>query len=156
MMRAIGLTPIDFLGDPRFALAGTLLAGVWLAIGFGMIYLLAALQSVDRDLYEAADVDGAGHWSAFVHVTLPGIRPVLLFLILIGTIGGFQLFELPYVLFQGAGPNYSVLTIVMYLFLTGFEGGNLGYASAIGWMLVVLIAIFSLVQIYILRRVTRA
>lgn len=152
---AIGLTPPDFLTDPRFAMAGTLLAGVWLAIGFGMIYLLAALQSVDRELYEAADVDGAGGWSAFTHVTLPGILPVLLFLILIGTVGGFQLFELPYVLFQGAGPNYSVLTIVMYLFLTGFEGGNLGYASAIGWMLVLLIAIFSIIQIFILRRVMR-
>lgn len=155
-MRGVGLSPIDFLTDPRFALAGTLLAGVWLAIGFGMIYLLAALQGVDTELYEAAEVDGAGRWSTFAHITLPGIMPVMLFLILIGTVGGFQLFELPYVLFQGAGPNYSVLTIVMYLFITGFEGGNLGYASAIGWMLVILIAIVSLIQLYILRRITRA
>jgi ABC-type sugar transport system permease subunit len=154
-MSAIGLPTIDFLSDPHFALAGTLLAGVWLATGFGMIYLLAALQGVDRDLYEAADVDGAGRWAAFAHITLPGVLPVLLFLVLMGTVGGFQLFELPYVLFQGAGPNYSVLTIVMYLFLTGFEGGNLGYASAIGWMLVFLIALFSLIQLFIIRRVMR-
>jgi ABC-type sugar transport system permease subunit len=154
-MRWFGLPAVDFLGDPRFALSGVLLAGVWLATGFGMIYLLAALQAVDQELYEAADVDGAGKWSRFIHITLPGVLPVLLFLVLVGTVGGFQLFELPYVLFQGAGPNYSVLTIVMYLFMTGFEGGNLGYASAIGWMLVVLIAIFSLGQVWILRRVVK-
>lgn len=155
-MRLFHLPTIDFLSDRRFALLGTLIAGVWLATGFGMIYLLAALQSVERELYEAADVDGAGRWSRFAHITLPGVLPILVFLLLIGTVAGFQLFELPYVLFQGPGPNYSVLTIVMYLFLTGFEGGNLGYASAIGWMLVLLIAVFSLIEVFILRRVTRS
>jgi ABC-type sugar transport system permease subunit len=154
--RAVGLTPIDFLNDPRFALLGTLIAGLWLSVGFGMVYFLAALQAVDRDLYEAAEVDGAGRWSKLLHVTLPGIRPVMFFLLLVGTVAGFQLFELPYVLFQGAGPNYTALTIVMYLFLTGFEGGNLGYASAIGWVLVAVIAGFSYVQLRVLRKVTAA
>jgi ABC-type sugar transport system permease subunit len=112
-----------------------------------MIYFLAALQSVDRELYEAAEVDGAGAWSKFWHVTLPGIRPVLTFMVLVGTIGAFQLFELPYVLFQGPGPNNRGLTIVMYLFQYGFEFGDIGYASAVGWVLVLLIFALSLAQL---------
>ena len=68
-------------------------------------------------------------------------------MILIGTIGAFQLFELPYVMFQGPGPNYGALTIVMYLYISGFEGGDLGYGAAIGWMLVVIIFIVSLIQL---------
>ena len=87
-----------------------------------MIYFLAALQAVDRELYEAAEVDGAARVVQFWHVTLPGIRPVLIFMILVGTIGAFQLFELPCVLFQqDAGPDNRGLTIVMYLFQTGFQ-----------------------------------
>lgn len=134
-----GTVQVHWLTDPRFALAAVLIANLWLSIGYGMIYFLAALQSIERDLYEAAEVDGAGAWSRFWYVTAPGIRPVMTFMILIGTIAALQLFELPYVLLQGPGPNYSGLTIVMYLFMAGFEDGNLGYGAAIGWMLVALI-----------------
>jgi ABC-type sugar transport system permease subunit len=112
-----------------------------------MIYLLAALQGVDRELYEAAQVDGAGRWARFWHVTLPAIAPVLRFLILVGVIGAFQLFELPYVLFgQSAGPAGFGITIVMYLFVTGFRVGDLGYASAVGWALVIILLAVSLPQ----------
>jgi len=131
---------INWLGDPNLVLPAMLIAGLWLSVGFGMIYFLAALQAVDHELYEAAHVDGAGRWSSFWHITLPGIRPVLVFIILVGTIGAFQLFELPWVLFnQSAGPDSRALTIVMYLFQTGFQLNDLGYASAIGWMLVIMV-----------------
>ena len=110
-----------------------------------MVYFLAALQSVDRELYEAAEVDGAGHWAQFWHVTLPGIRPVLIFLILVGTIYAYQLFELPYVLFFNVWTNYAV-TIVLYLFQMGFEAGDIGYASAVGWMLFAIILVVSILQ----------
>jgi ABC-type sugar transport system permease subunit len=120
-----------------------------------MVYFLAALQSVDRELYEAAEVDGAGKWSKFWNVTLPGIRPVLLFMILVGTIGALQLFELPYVLSaeinEGQGPNNAGLTIVMYLYNLGFSLGDIGYASAVGWGLVVLIFGVSLLQLWLTR-----
>ncbi len=96
---------INWLGNPRLAMLATLLASLWLSVGFGMIYLLAALQTVDTELYEAAAVDGAGRWSRFWHITLPSIAPVLGFLVLVGTISALQLFELPFVLFNGAGPN---------------------------------------------------
>jgi ABC-type sugar transport system permease subunit len=145
-------TPIEinWLGEPRLAMVSVLFASLWLSIGFGMIYFLAALQAVDRDLYEAAMVDGAGKWSQFWNVTLPGIRPVLVFMVVVGTIGAFQLFELPFVLFQqSAGPNNSALTIVMYLFMTGFQVRDLGLASAIGWSLVLVIFLIALVQVRI-------
>lgn len=138
---------INWLGRPGLAMVSVLLAGLWISIGFGMIYFLAALQGVDRELYEAAEVDGAGRWARFWHVTLPGIRPMLIFLILVGTIAGFQLFELPWVLFNGSGPGSRAMTIVMYLYINGFEAGDLGYAAAIGWMLVILILGVALAQV---------
>lgn len=132
---------INWMADPNLARMSVVLAGLWLSVGYAMVYFLAALQSVDQELYEAARVDGAGNWSQFWHVTLPGIKPVLLFMILVGTIHAFQLFELPFVLFQQSpGPLSSGLTIVMYMFITGWSVGDLGYASAIGWSLVFLIA----------------
>ncbi|CAN5384795.1 sugar ABC transporter permease [soil metagenome] len=138
---------INWLAEPNLALPSVLLAGLWLSIGYAMVYFLAALQAVDTELYEAAKVDGAGSWSQFWHVTLPGIRPVLIFMILVGMIGALQLFELPYVLFQQSpGPLSRALTIVMYLFMTGWSIGDLGYASAIGWALVVLIASVAIIQ----------
>jgi len=138
---------INWLGDVRLAMPAVILASLWLSIGYGMIYFLAALQAVDRELYEAAEVDGANAWSRFWNVTLPGIRPVLVFLILVGTIGSLQLFELPYLLFRPNAPPPTAVTIVMYLFQNGFESGDIGYASAIGWGLVVMILAVSLIQL---------
>ncbi|MGH7213484.1 MAG: carbohydrate ABC transporter permease [Tepidisphaeraceae bacterium] len=132
-----GVSP-DWTNDPRLAMPTVLVAALWLSVGFGMIYLLAALQSVDHQQYDAAAVDGAGAWARFWHVTLPGVRHVLVLLVLVGTIASLQLFELPYVLFQGPGPRNSALTIVMYLFLAFFSG-DLGYASAVGWVLVLML-----------------
>jgi len=140
---------VDWLTRPSLALPATLLAGLWLSIGYGMVYFLAALQAVDGDLYEAALLDGASAWAAFWNVTLPGIRPALIFLLVVGTIGGFQLFELPYVLLQGPGPSYRALTIVMYLYAAAFERGDLGYSAAIGWLLVLILMAVSAVQLKI-------
>jgi len=138
---------IGWLTRPNMVLPAVLLAALWLSIGYGMIYFLAALQAVDANLYEAAALDGAGRWASFRHVTLPGIRPVLIFLIIVGTIGGFQLFELPYILLQGPGPGYRGLTIVMYLYSTAFDRGDLGYSAAIGWLLVLLLGSVAMAQL---------
>jgi ABC-type sugar transport system permease subunit len=143
---------IDWLGQPNLAMISILIAALWLWIGFGMIYLLAGLQAIDPELYDAANMDGAGPWHRFIHITLPELRGVLGFVTVVGTISAFQLFELPYVLFrQSTGPASRGLTVVMYLFLTGFQAGDLGYAAAIGWMLVLLIFAVSLIQIRVLR-----
>ena len=143
---------LNWKTDPFLATAAIVMAGLWLSVGWGMVYLLAALQAVDPALYEAAQVDGANRWRRFRHVTLPGIRPVLAYLILVGTVGGLQLFELPYVFFQGLGPKLRGLTVVQYLVLRGFDRGDLGMASAVGWILVALISLVTLVQIKSMRR----
>ena len=146
---------INWLGDPRLVMVSVILTSVWLTTGFAMLCFLAALQSVNLDLYDAARVDGAGHWAQFWHVTLPSIRPVFFFLILAGIIQSYQLFELPYILFGGPGPGSRALTIVMYLYATGFEAGDFHYASAIGWAMVLLLALFSGILLAIYRRTER-
>jgi len=108
-------------------------------VGFNMIYFLAALQSVSQDGLEAAEIDGASPWQRFRHVIFPEIKPVAGFVVLLSIIGSLQLFELPYVLLGGAGPERRGLTIVMYLYQNGFERNDLGFASAIGWTLAILL-----------------
>jgi ABC-type sugar transport system permease subunit len=149
-----GLLPVDlpWLTDRRFAMPAVLLASWWLSIGAGMIYCLAALQAIDRALYDAASIDGAGRWRRFFHITLPGVAPVLGVLALLGAIGALQLFELPVLLFGGAGPGLGALTIVMYLFNAGFETGNAGLASAVGWVLVLLTGLVSVAAVRTARR----
>ncbi|HIG55722.1 MAG TPA: sugar ABC transporter permease [Candidatus Latescibacteria bacterium] len=136
-----------WLGNPDLVMPALILTSLWMYVGFNMIYFLAALQGVDRSLYEAAQVDGAGPFKQFLHVTLPGIRGVAVFVAVLSTIGSFQLFELPYVMLNNtAGPDNSGLTVVMYLYQNGFVAGDLGYASAIGWTLTFAVLVISLVQ----------
>lgn len=139
--------------DPEFPwlevyiMPSLILAALWLYTGFNMVYFLAALQNVPTELIEAAALDGAGSWQRFRHVTLPEIMPVATFVTLMSLLGSLQLFELPFVLLGGsAGPGNRGLTIVMYLYQTGFVTGDLGYASAIGWVLALFMGVFALGQ----------
>jgi len=132
------------------------LAALWMYTGFNMVYFLAALQNVDLELLEAAQVDGAGPWRRFWHITLPSIRPVASFIALLSIMGSFQLYELPYIIFANSnnenGPRDSGLTIVMYLMKTGFAKGNLGYACAIGWVLAILLVAFGAFERFLNRK----
>lgn len=137
-----------WLNDAKMVMPALVFTSIWMYAGFNMIYFLAALQAVDRDLYEAAQVDGASGWQQFRTVTLPGIKPVAVFVLVTATLGSFQLFELPYLLLGNtAGPNNSGLTIVMYLYNNGFLSGDLGFASAIGWTLALGMLVISLAQV---------
>lgn len=137
----------DFAWLQLYVREALIIAGLWMYVGFNMIFFLAALQNVDSELLDAAKIDGAGPWQRFLHVTAPAIRPVAGFVVLLSLIGSFQLFELPFVLLgQSAGPDYQGLTIVMYLYQSGFEVGDLGYASAIGWVLAIILIIMTAVQ----------
>lgn len=149
VLHALFGTAIDtkWLGSPELVMPALVLTSLWMYVGFNMIYFLAALQSVDKELYEAAQVDGAGRIKQFLHVTVPGIRSVAVFVTVLSTIGSFQLFELPYVMLNNtAGPDNAGLTVVMYLFQNGFVAGDLGYASAIGWTLTMGVLVISLIQ----------
>ncbi len=142
--------PLDtkWLSNPALVMPALIISSLWIYVGFNMVYFLAALQSVDRELYEAATVDGANGWHQFLAVTVPGIRPVSVFVLVTATIGSFQLFDLPYILLNNsAGPDNAGLTVVMYLYNNGFVTGDLGYASAIGWTLALGMMVISLVQL---------
>ncbi|CAM3143216.1 carbohydrate ABC transporter permease [Rariglobus hedericola] len=130
----------------EYVMPALILAALWLYVGFNMIYFLAALQNVPAELLEAAALDGAGPWDRFRHVVVPEIMPVVSFVVLLSLLGSFQLFELPFILLNGPGPDNRGLTIVMYLYQTGFVTGDLGYASAIGWMLALMLGTFALGQ----------
>jgi ABC-type sugar transport system permease subunit len=141
------LRDAKWLGDPWLVMPALVLTALWLYAGYNMIYFLAALQTVDQDLQDAAAVDGANAWQRFRHVTLPSITPVAIFVVVLSTIGSFQLFELPYLLLsEGSGPQEAGLTIVMYLYQQGFVAGDLGFASVVGWTLVLLVFALSLAQ----------
>lgn len=144
------LTPLlpagfDVLGTPWLAMPVVLLASLWTSAGFATVYLLAALQSVDADLLDAARVDGASAWQRFRAVTWPAVRPTAWFVVLTAAVGGLQLFELPFVLFGGgAGPGNAALTLSMVLFSAQFEQADPAYASAIGWAMALLVTGFML------------
>ncbi|MEQ8771092.1 MAG: sugar ABC transporter permease [Phycisphaerales bacterium] len=153
------LENIDWPAFPwlqTFIMPMLIIASLWMYVGYNMVYFLAALQNIDRSLIEASAVDGAGPLTRFWHVTLPAIRPVGSFVVLLSVIGSLQLFELPYIILeQSGGPQNRGLTIVMYLYQSGFESGDLGYASAIGWVLALMLIVLALGQIWIMRREDR-
>jgi len=127
---------LDYAWLQDHIMGALIVSALWMYVGFNMVFFSAALQNVRRELIEASTVDGAGPLSRFRHVVVPAIRPVAGFVVLLSVIGSFQLFELPYLmLFNTAGAGNRGLTVVMYLYQTGFETGDLGYASAIGWVL---------------------
>jgi ABC-type sugar transport system permease subunit len=126
------------------------ICALWVYVGFNMIYFLAALQSVDKSLEEAARVDGANRLQVFFHVTLPSMRHVVVFVVVTSLIGSYQLFELPLALFvltNGKGPDNSALTLISYLYDVGFLTGDLGLGSAVGWVVAVIIFTLSLAQL---------
>ena len=141
---------IGWLSDQRYVMLAVILTGVWQWAGFNMIFFLAGLQGIRQELYEAAAVDGANWWQSFIHITLPSLRPVIAFVVVVSMIGSFQLFDLPYILTNGGEPADAGTTIVMYLYKNGFQFMRLGYAATIGWVLFIIIAIISIAQLKLL------
>ena len=134
----LGIDPVDWLGDPAWAMPTIILFAVWKNFGYNMIILLAGLQAIPQDLYEAAKIDGASPWQRFAHVTLPGLGPVLLVVAIITVSGYFQLFAEPYVMTQG-GPLQSTVSVLYLMYEQGFRWWNLGVASAVAFLLFLLI-----------------
>jgi multiple sugar transport system permease protein len=145
-LAALGSEPVGWLSDPRYTMLSIAAAGIWQGFGFETVVFLAALQSIPKDLYEAATLDGAGSRAKFANVTLPALKPVFFFVYCIGIIGSFQVFDLPYTIMSSQpkpGPEYT--TLVYYLF-SKFRSLNLGYASAIAYLLFVILLAVSLIQ----------
>jgi multiple sugar transport system permease protein len=134
----IGIDPIDWLGNPHWAMPAIILFAAWKNFGYNMIILLAALQAVPRELYESARVDGAGVWRQFGDLTLPILAPTLVMVGILTISGYFQLFAEPYVMTQG-GPLRSTVSVLYFMYEEGFRWWNLGNASAVAFLLFILI-----------------
>ncbi|WP_414707344.1 carbohydrate ABC transporter permease [Rudaea sp.] len=146
----LGIAPIDWLGDPHWSMPAIILFAVWKNFGYNMIILLAGLQGIPQDLYEAARIDGASIWQQFRHITLPSLRPVLLLVGIITVAGYFQLFAEPYVMTRG-DPLQSTVSVLYYMYEEGFKWWNLGRASAIAFILFVLILLITRVLLRLAR-----
>lgn len=133
-----GIAPVDWLGDPRWAMPTIMLFAVWKNFGYNMVIFLAGLQAIPQDLYEAARIDGASEWRQFLHITLPMLGPVLLVVGVITISGYFQLFAEPYVMTRG-DPLQSTVSVLYFMFEEGFKWWNLGRASAVAFLLFLII-----------------
>lgn len=142
---ALHIGPIDWLGDPRWAMPAIILMAVWKNFGYNMLICIAGLQSIPEDLYEAAALDGATGWQRFVHVTLPMLRPTLVFVVVVTMIGYFQLFAEPYVMTAG-GPLRKTTSLVLLMYEEGFRWWRMGAAAAMAFVLFAIIGTASVVQ----------
>jgi len=145
-----GAEPRAWLGDPRTALLCIMVMDVWASFGYYTILFLAGLQAIPSEIYEAARIDGSGFWGTLRFVTVPMVRPMALFVMIINTIRSFQIFIEIFVMTRG-GPLNSTLTSVFYLYDRAFYRFQMGYASAVAYLLFVVILCFSVVQMKYLR-----
>jgi multiple sugar transport system permease protein len=148
---ALGINPVDWLGDARWALPAIILMSIWKNFGYNMVIFVAGLQSIPDDLYEAAELDGAGRWHRFRHVTLPMLAPTLGFVTIITLIGYFQLFAEPYVMTQG-GPLRSTTSLVLLMYEEGFRWWRMGMAAAVAFVLFGIVLIGTAIQLWLRRR----
>lgn len=147
----IGITPIDWLGDPHWAMPTIILFAVWKNFGYNMIIFLAGLQSIPADLYEAASIDGASALRKFRHVTLPMLGPTMLMVVILTMSGYFQLFAEPYVMTQG-GPLQSTVSVLYLMYEDAFKWWNLGIASAVAFLLFLIMFTSTAVLLRLARR----
>lgn len=146
-----GVAPVDWLGDPRWAMPAIILFAVWKNLGYNMVIFLAGLQSIPEELYEAAAIDGASGWAQLRHVTLPALKPILWLVGLLSVSGYFQLFAEPYVM-TGGGPLDSTRSVLYLMYEEGFKWWNLGRASAVAFLLFALLAAVSVLLFWWSRR----
>lgn len=151
MLTAVGLPAPNWLGDPHWAMPALILMSIWAGFGYNMLVFIAGIESIPTSLYESASLDGANGWQKFWHITLPMLSPSLFFAVVMTLITSFQVFTQPYVL-TGGGPGDSTTTLVVYLYQHGFQGFEMGYASAIAWVLFLIIMVMTFIQFRAQRR----
>lgn len=146
LFQSLGLEPISWLTDVNYGLISIAIIAVWSGIGYHMIIMLAGLQNIDQAYYDAAQVDGANKWQQLRHITLPLLTPTLFFTIITSFIGGFQMFDLVYIMTKG-GPMNSTRTIVMYIYEEGIRNFRFGGSNAAAWVLFLIIMSITVFQL---------
>lgn len=143
----IGFPTYNWLGDPTVALKAIMIMNIWSTAPFFMVIYLAALQDIPKYLYEAAELDGANPWHKLIYITIPMLNPVTFFVVAMGIIGTFQLFDQSYIFSQGTGgPNNATLTVVLLIYQAVFRNLQMGYAAAIAFLLAAVIITITLIQ----------
>jgi multiple sugar transport system permease protein len=151
MMGWVGLPPVEWLQDEKYTMSAFIIMSLWGIGGGRMVIFLAGLQGISESYYEAARIDGAGPWSQFRNITLPLLSPVMFFNLILGVIGSFQVFTSAYIM-TGGGPNNASLFYALYLFRNAFEAFKLGKASAMAWVLFVILLLLTAVQFGVSKR----
>jgi multiple sugar transport system permease protein len=150
-LAGVGIDPIDWLGDPRWAMPSIIVFAVWKNFGYNMIIFLAGLQTIPEEVYEAARIDGASTWEQFRWITLPMLAPTMLLVGIITMAGYFQLFAEPYVMTQG-GPVQATVSVLYFMYEEGFKWWNLGSASAVAFILFLIMFAVTALQLRVARR----
>ncbi|WJH33470.1 sugar ABC transporter permease [Paenibacillus sp. CC-CFT747] len=147
-LKLIHIGNVGWFTDPAFAPVGIVLMGIWHSVGYNTVIFLAGLQSVPRELYEAAEVDGASPFRKWRYITIPYVRPIFVFVIVIATIAGMKRFGDVWVIGGDAGnPNGALLTIVLYIYRNAFSAGQIGIGSAAAFLLFAIIMVLSLINL---------
>lgn len=140
-----------WLGDPNFAMLGIILMSVWKFFGYNMVIFIAGIQGIPNTLYEAAKMDGANSWQCFWKITLPMLSPSIFFALVMTLITSFQVFDQALIMTDG-GPANATNTIVMYIYNSGFQYFDMGYAASMAWFLFAVIFIVTLIQMFLQRK----
>jgi multiple sugar transport system permease protein len=146
----VGIPPVNWMNDPTAAMTALIIVGVWKTFGINMILFAAGLSGIPEHYYEAAEIDGAGSWDKFWKITVPLLSPTTLFVMVLSIIGSFQVFDLVYVLTYG-GPLGSTKVLVFYLYEHAFRYFNMGYASAVAYVLFAVVFVLTMIQIRFFR-----
>ncbi len=145
----LNLPTYNWLGDPAVAFKAIMLMNIWSTAPLFMVIYLAAMQDIPQSLYEAATIDGANSWDKFIFITLPFLKPITFFIIVMGIVGTFQLFDQSYIFSGGSGgPNNSTLTVVLLIYQYAFKNLDMGYAASLALMLALVIMLVTLIQRY--------
>lgn len=150
VLQALHLTkqPINWLGNEHIAPYTVSVINAWMWFGNSFLMLMAGVQGINRDYYEAASIDGAGRWKLFTKITLPLLKPIMIYVAITSLIGGLQMFDMPHLISQGNAYIHDgpLQTMVMYLYKFGFQVNQVGYGSAIAYVLFAIILVVSIVQ----------
>jgi multiple sugar transport system permease protein len=145
VLEAVGVGSVPWLSSPKWAMPSLIITTLWVRLGFNMVVYLAALQSIPEELYDAARVDGATGWRRFRHITWPLLGPTTFLLLILNVIYSLHVFDLIYVM-TGGGPGFSTTVLVQYIYQMAFTEGEMGYASAIGVVLYLMLLVFTVFQ----------
>ena len=151
LLKQIGLRGPAWLSSPTWAMPAVIIMSIWRGLGYNMLIYLAGLQGIPDVFYEAAEIDGAGRFAKFRHITIPLLSPTTFLLLILGMIGAFQVFEYTYVM-TGGGPIYSTLTLVLHIYNNAFRNFEMGYASALAYVLFFILLLLTLIQFRLQKR----